>query len=255
MKFRRSFPFLGALAALATPALMCAQNGAAPQQHGYTVTVQLHVDEQGNPQKEQIVDSDDPSPDHYLEVLALAMAAKTHLPPHLKNGHAVAFNARAPFFFPIEGDEGPEADNVPKPKLKQASLPVYPAALREAGVVGGAILEIAVDAEGKLTSAKTIRASHPDFNQSALDAVKTWEFAPAQKDGQAVASDVRLAVVFDTQTDKADLKWRIAPRPSIGSFIVVRPSAPVAMSPGPGDVPPALARDPQAAAKATEAGK
>jgi TonB family protein len=106
-------------------------------------------------------------------------------------------------------------------------MPVYPPELRNEGVVGGAVLELKVDAQGKLTSVRTLRASHPQFEQSATEAIKKWQFAPALKDGQPVESRSRIAFVFETQQEMADIKWRIPPRPALGSFTVIRPNEPI----------------------------
>lgn len=239
------------LALLMLTAALRAQDKAAPKQNGYTVTVELNVDEKGDPQKEQIVDSNDPTPDHVLDAMALVMAAKAHFPAHMKDGKAVKFDARAPFFFPIEDDEGPEANNGPKPKLRQAVQPAYPVDLRDANVAGGAILEVIVDAEGKPASVKTLRASHPEFEKAAEESVKQWQFAPAEKDGKPVPSRVRLAMVFETQEQKAELKWRVPPRPSLGSFIVMKPPQQPPAEPAATTVPLESSPAPQPAAAPT----
>jgi protein TonB len=256
MNLPRVAPIAATLLALGVAASLGAQDKPAPDnKHGYTVTVELKVDDQGKPQKEQIVASDDQTPDHVLDAMALVMAAKTSFPPQLKDGKAVPFSVRAPFFFPIEDDEGAAADNVPKPKLKQAVQPVYPPELRDRNVVGGAIFEIVVDAEGKLASMRTMRASNPEFEAAAVESVKKWEFAPAEKDGKPVESRVRLAIVFETEDNKPDLKWSVTPRPSLGSFIVMKPSHPLPAAPASPataepKVPAALAPEPGSATPA-----
>jgi TonB family protein len=106
-------------------------------------------------------------------------------------------------------------------------MPAYPPAFREAGIVGGSILELRVDAQGKLIHLSALRSSHPEFEAAAKDAVSKWEFKAAQKNGQPVESRARIAIVFETVTTMADIKWRIAPRPSFGSFVVIRPDTPI----------------------------
>jgi TonB family protein len=128
-------------------------------------------------------------------------------------------------------------------------MPAYPPELREAGVVGGAILELNVDAEGKLTHMATLRASHPEFEAAAREALSKWTFTPAWKDGSNVASRSRIAIVFETEAEMADLKWRIAPRPSLGSFVVIRPDSPIELEETPAEAePPAAPATPAAPA-------
>ena len=148
--------------------------------------------------------------------------------------------ARAPFNFPVEGDEGAAANNAPKPALRQAPLPVYPETLAGAGTVGGAILELIIGADGAVRNATVLRSSHPEFANAAFVAVKQWQFAPAQKDGVAVESRWRIAVNFSVEGKEADWMWRIAPRPSLGSFTAVRAKldpAPAATEAAPAAVP------------------
>lgn len=204
------------------PALRAADAPPAQPHNGYTVTLDIKVDEQGKPEGVTLVSTDDESAGDVLSKMAIAMAMKTAFPPRLKDGVAHKYTARAPFFFPIDDDEGKEADSLPKPKgVKHGVKIVYPPELRSQGVVGGAIFELIVDEKGKLTELKTLRASHPEFEKSARESLEQWEFIPAEKDGHPVSSRSRIAIVFDTPDQMADLKWRIPPRPKLGSYIVL----------------------------------
>jgi len=209
-----------------TPTVFAAE---APEKHGYTVTVQIKVNEEGVIQSASVLDSEDVSAGEVLTKMAVAMALKMKIPPQMKDGKAIPATIRAPFFFPIENDEGPAAAAlpIPRPKQEHAVMPAYPAALREAGVVGGAVLELKVDATGKLVHMTTLRASHPEFETAAKEALAKWQFAPALQDGKPVDSRCRVAIVFETESTMADLKWRIAPRPSLGAFVVIRPDQPI----------------------------
>ena len=209
----------------------------ADKKHGYTVTVQVKVNEKGEVQNASVLDSEDVSAGEVLTKMAVAMALKMQIPPQMKNGKAVAATVRAPFFFPIEDDEGPDAAALPlpRPKKETAVMPAYPTALRDAGVVGGAVLELKVDETGKLTHVTTLRASHPEFEAAAKEAISKWVFAPALKEGKPVESRARIAIVFETEGQMADLKWRIAPRPSLGAFVVIRPDEPIQLEESPAE--------------------
>jgi TonB family protein len=183
-----------------------------------------------------MVGSEDPTPDRFIDKLALAMAIKTDLPARQKDGKNVAYTARLPFFFPIEGDEGPGANDVPKPVVsRESGIPLYPPELRDAGIVGGAIFEMQIDATGKLTKLRTLRASHSEFETAARQVLEKWVFKPAQKDGQPVASRCNVAIVFEMGEKVVDLKWRIPPRPSLGTIKVIGDRPQPAAAPAPAD--------------------
>lgn len=203
-----------------------AQTPVAP---GYKVVVEITFDEQGNAEDGKVVESDDPSGARVLEQIAMTLAAEVKQPARNGgDGKPMKFKARAPFNFPVEGDEGPAANNAPKPALRAAPLPVYPEDLAATGTTGGAILELIIGADGAVSKATVLRSSHPAFANSAYAAVQQWQFAPAQKDGVAVESRWRIAVNFSVDDKEAEWKWRVAPRPSLGSFTAVRAKVPAA---------------------------
>lgn len=200
---------------------------AAEKKQGYTVLTQIKVDEKGETTDVAVIESNDATTGKILEKLALAMAAKSDLPPREKNGKPAKYTVRAPFFFPIQDDEGPESDNGPKPKLKQAVQPVYPEKMWLDHQVGGAIFELVVDKEGKLTRVTPLRASHPEFQAAAQEALEKWEFSPAKDGDTPVESRVRLAIVFEDTDKMAEVQWRVPPRPMLGSWFVLRSDQPI----------------------------
>lgn len=204
-----------------------AQTPAAP---GYKVIVEITFDEKGAAEEGRVVQSDDPSGARVLEQIALRLAEEVKQAPRTdKDGKPVKFKARAPFNFPVEGDEGAAANEAPKPALKAAPLPAYPENLAAAGTVGGAIVELVIGADGTVKRASILRSSHPEFANAAYAAVQQWQFVPAQKDGTAVESRWRVAVNFSVDNKEAEWMWRIAPRPSLGAFTAVRAKVPPAV--------------------------
>lgn len=61
--------------------------------------------------------------------------------------------------------------------------PVYPPALHEAGVTGQVMVQFTIDTEGRTRDLKVLSSSPPGFEDAALEAIKTWRFVPARKDG------------------------------------------------------------------------
>ena len=231
MKLPRLLSRLG-FVLLCCCAVRLAAAEAPTKRNGYTVMVEIKITEDGKVESVALLDSDDTSAGEVLSKMALAMAMNTKIPPRIKDGKPVKTTVRAPFFFPIDDDEGEESNHGPKPKVKDAIQPAYPLSLREKGVVGGAILELVVDATGKLSRLTTLRASHPEFEAAARESLQKWTFTAAQQNGQSVESRTRIAITFETEETMADVKWRIPPRPRLGSLTVIRPNEPI-----PGETP------------------
>lgn len=220
MKYPHRFLLLSLLIlGLVCPALQAAT--------GHKVVVEITFDEQGNAEEAKIVETDDPTGAKVLSQIALRLAEEVKQPPRTdKDGKPMKFKARAPFNFPVEGDEGPEANNAPQPAMKNAVQPVYPEHLAAAGEVGGAILELIIAADGTVSKATVLRSSHPEFANAAHTAARQWQFVPAKKDGVAVESRWRIAINFSVDNKEVDWMWRVAPRPSLGSFTAVRAKVP-----------------------------
>jgi TonB family protein len=75
--------------------------------------------------------------------------------------------------------------------------PYYPAAAREQGWQGTALLKVLVLRNGSVGSLEILRSSgFSVLDRSALKAVKEWKFVPAQKDGQPIEIGVEIPVTF-----------------------------------------------------------
>jgi TonB family protein len=220
------------------PALAAPAKVVAP---GYHVVVGIAFKEDGVSEGAEIVESDDPTNDTILNRIALNLASKIKQEPRLKDGKPVKFTVVVPFDFPVEGDEGAAANQAPRPTPKSfGQRPAYPENLAAAGEVGGAILELVIGTDGSVTKVTTLRASHPEFAQSAATAVRTWVFGPAMKNGVPVESRWRTVIGYSTEGRELDWKWRVAPRPSLGGSIVFphrRAPAPEAATPATPPVP------------------
>jgi TonB family protein len=197
---------------------------------GYTVVVDVTFDEKGEAVNGKIHQTDDFMGEQVLNQIAMKLAGKVKQQPRMKDGKPVQFTVRIPFNFPVEGDEGAAANEAPKPRIHSAVKPDYPADLAKANEPGGAIMELIIGADGNIKDARVMRASHPEFGQAALEAIHRWIFVPALKDGQPVESRWRMAMVFSINGLLPDWKWRVAPRPSLGEYVAIRP-APLAAAP------------------------
>ncbi|MCW4455501.1 TonB family protein [Flavobacterium sp. MXW15] len=91
--------------------------------------------------------------------------------------------------------------NRPAQPLAGNALPDYPRAALRAGVEGGVIARIQVDARGQVGDVSIVQRTGTrdrNLDRAVVNAVKTWRFEPAMRDGRAVASVVQVPVDFRT---------------------------------------------------------
>lgn len=82
--------------------------------------------------------------------------------------------------------------------------PNYPRRARLRGHEGDVILEVSVRADGSVEEVRVFKpAPFPELNREALRAVRVWRFIPATRGREAVASVVRVPVVFQL-TDRKE---------------------------------------------------
>ncbi len=88
--------------------------------------------------------------------------------------------------------------NVRAPRKEVNVPPVYPAAMREAGLTGVVPIEAVIGRDGTVSSVRVLSAQvHPDFAIAAVDAVRQWRFTPTLLNGIAVEVVMRVSVTFD----------------------------------------------------------
>jgi len=74
--------------------------------------------------------------------------------------------------------------------------PEYSKEAREAKFQGTCVLSLIVGADGNPRDIKVVRSLGKGLDQKAIDAVKTWRFEPATKDGVPVATQITMEVDF-----------------------------------------------------------
>jgi periplasmic protein TonB len=90
-----------------------------------------------------------------------------------------------------------DLDQKVEPRIR--TRPVYPFEMRRSGRTGEVLLEFIVDPQGSVRDPVVIRATHPAFEQAALDAVMKWKFKPGKKAGKAVST--RMSQLFPFTLD------------------------------------------------------
>jgi TonB family protein len=82
------------------------------------------------------------------------------------------------------------------PQVKKQVSPHYPEVLKRAGIEGEVYLQVTINEQGKVEKVKTLKTTHQDLVEAAVDAVKQWEFAPATKDGKPIRAEVTIPFKF-----------------------------------------------------------
>ena len=121
-------------------------------------------------------------PARLLAVTTLTLAA------FLLAGISAGLAAQQPEKVYKVGEGGTKA-----PRVLQRSEPKYP---ESATASGTTLLTLEISTEGKAENIVVKRSLEPVFDQSAIDAVKTWTFSPATKDGKPVRVHATIEVTF-----------------------------------------------------------
>jgi len=82
------------------------------------------------------------------------------------------------------------------PVARYEAKPVYPSALKQAGVTGEAIVGFIVDSAGNVSNASAVKSTHAEFAAAAVEAVAKWKFSPGQKGGKAVNTRMLVPIMF-----------------------------------------------------------
>lgn len=84
------------------------------------------------------------------------------------------------------------------PRALGQVVPDYPPEADRRRVSGKLLLQLKLQADGRVSDLQVLRASPPGvFDESALQAFRSARFAPAQKNGRPVRALVQIEVVYD----------------------------------------------------------
>ena len=93
--------------------------------------------------------------------------------------------------------------DVPPPKRVKAEPPVYPPAAQAAGIRGIVIIEVVIDTQGKVASARLVR-SIPGLDEAALAAVEKWQYEVTRVDGKPVSVRHTVPITFSLRLPEVD---------------------------------------------------
>ncbi len=83
------------------------------------------------------------------------------------------------------------------PRLLEAPPPEYPPARIKEGLHPTVMIEVVLSETGQIMATKVEHSAGADFDRAALQALRSWKFAPARQGDQPVASRVHVAVHFE----------------------------------------------------------
>lgn len=87
--------------------------------------------------------------------------------------------------------------NIKPPRKLVDVRPIYPQAMRDAGLDGVVSLTALIDVAGRVVSVRVIGSpAHPDLGQAAAEAVRQWQFSPTLLNGEAVEVLMNVQVAF-----------------------------------------------------------
>lgn len=86
-------------------------------------------------------------------------------------------------------------DQIPVPKFKKS--PVYPYRAKRMGVEGYVSVSFIVDKNGKVSNIKILDSQPKNiFDQSVINALSSWEYAPGELNGKNVKTLVSTKILF-----------------------------------------------------------
>jgi TonB family protein len=113
----------------------------------------------------------------------------------------ITVTAQRPTPRPAQAQTSQEAIRVGgniRPPVKIVNVaPVYPAAMRDAGLEGLVPMDALIAADGTVASVRVLSAQvHPEFARAAEDAVRQWRFSQTLLNGAAVEVRMTVSVQF-----------------------------------------------------------
>ncbi|MEA2163735.1 MAG: periplasmic protein TonB [Thermoanaerobaculia bacterium] len=90
----------------------------------------------------------------------------------------------------------PVGGEVKAPVVIRRFMPPYPRTALAMHLNGSVIVECIIDKMGRVRDARVVSSTSPLFNQTAIDAVLQWQFAPGSLHGKAIDTIFDLTVTF-----------------------------------------------------------
>jgi len=110
----------------------------------------------------------------------------------------------AAIILPVPAQTNEQASEVestvvpPRIILKSQSAPTYPPAALAGRFEGEVTVEATVNAKGEVEGVRVLECTHTSlgFEDAAIDAVRTWKFHPALREGQPIDHPMKFRLSF-----------------------------------------------------------
>lgn len=90
----------------------------------------------------------------------------------------------------------PSARLTAQPRVLSIPKIPYPEDARREGIEGEVVLVLRIDASGAVTSVRVVEAPSPALAAAAQEGARSFRFAPALAEGEAVATEIRFQYTF-----------------------------------------------------------
>jgi TonB family protein len=162
-----------------------------------TVTIEALIDEDGTIKSTRLLKG----LGFGLDEVALTSVQSWTLSPATRNGLPVSVGAQLDVAFSLRSANAVRigAGMVP-PKVQQRVEPQYTDAARRVGLSGTVVLQAVVRSDGTVDVLRVVRGLPLGLTDSAIQAIKQWQFQPGQKNGQN--ADIALNIEVNFNIDK-----------------------------------------------------
>ncbi|HEX7916550.1 TonB family protein [Rudaea sp.] len=175
------------------------------------VMLKVTVDKRGVPTAAEVESVKPEESARVLADAAIATAMKWRFNPAIKDGAPAGGSVKVPVDFVLSDDNGnpmPPPDPVSDVNVSYRKMrpPVYPRDAIAAKVSGALYVRAHIDADGSVADAyvdQAVPVSALALKESALAAVKAWQFNPQTHNGTPVESDVLVPMQFRIEGDAA----------------------------------------------------
>jgi TonB family protein len=152
------------------------------------VLLKIDINAQGRVEKATVLKSNNPAFDEpsIKAILAWTFQPATH------KGVPVPITA-------TQGIKDREA--VVPPRVLKKVMPFYPSELADLGVRAEVLLEIDINAQGRVERATVLKSNNPAFDEPSIKAVLDWTFQPATHEGVPIAFTALQSIHFYIQDD------------------------------------------------------
>jgi TonB family protein len=133
-----------------------------------------------------------------LDQVALTSVQEWVLSPATRDGLPVSVGAQMDVVFSLRSANAVQMGaGMSPPTVLQRVEPKYTAEAARAGLNGTVVLQAVIKSDGTVDVLRVVRGLPAGLTDSAIEAIKQWQFRPGQKDGQNADIALNIEVNFN----------------------------------------------------------